>query len=58
MDEQITKNYNSFLHEELLMKSNNTNFSAKDLMGQSTSIIRQYLIDSVPIRQTLIKKFY
>ena len=55
-NEQMTQDYNSFLHEELLINNNN-NFVPKDLMTQSTEIIKQYLIESVPLRQALIKKF-
>lgn len=47
--------HNSFLHEELLNSKHN--FQPKDLIDQSTQIIRQYLVDSVPIREALIKKF-
>jgi threonine/homoserine/homoserine lactone efflux protein len=47
--------HNSFLHEELLNSKNNV--YPKDLMEQSTQIIRQYLTDSLPIREALIKKF-
>ena len=54
--EQNTNNPNSFIHEELLNK-NNLNASQKDLLNQSSEIIRQYIINSIPIREALIKKF-
>ena len=47
---------NSFIHEELL-KTNNLNSSPKDLINQSSQILRQYIVNSIPIRERLIKKF-
>ena len=47
---------NSFIHEELL-NINNLNDYPKDLLNQSSQIIRQYIVDSIPIREALIKKF-
>jgi hypothetical protein len=47
---------NSFIHEELL-KTNNLNSSPKDLLNQSSQILREYIITSIPIRERLIKKF-
>lgn len=47
---------NSFVHEELL-NSNNINPSRKNLVNESSQILKQYIIESTPIRQALIKKF-
>ena len=47
---------NSFIHEELL-KINNVNQSPQNLLNQSSTILRKYIINSIPIRERLIKKF-
>ena len=47
---------NSFIHEELLNNYNQSAVSNKDLINQSSEIVKQYIVQSIPIRQELIKK--
>ena len=51
---------NLIIHEELLsnedMKTNQFNETGKDLLNQSTEVIRDYLIKTNPIKQEYIKK--
>lgn len=51
---------NLIIHEELLQDNNNSNLDknmlGKDLVNQSTDVIRNYLIKADPIKQEYIKK--
>lgn len=50
------KYFNTFLIHEELFDSYNKEKSFDDLVGQSTQIIREYLVKATPIRQEILQK--